>query len=113
MNLLDGLVSYWKFDETSGTTSYDAVGSNDGTITGATINQTGKINTAYDFDGTDDNVSISYPVDYKTGNFSVSLWAIADANSGTDWLWSFVQDRYQRGICWNGTQVIFDISRHV
>jgi len=41
--LTDDLVSYYKLDETSGTTAVDSFGSNDGTVNGATVNQTGKI----------------------------------------------------------------------
>jgi len=37
------LVSYWKLDETTGTVAYDSVGSNDGTISGATYTSSGKI----------------------------------------------------------------------
>ena len=29
----DGMISHWKFDESSGSTAYDAVGNNDGTLT--------------------------------------------------------------------------------
>lgn len=51
------LEAYYKFDETSGTTATDAENSNDLTITGCTVNQTGKLTKAYDFDGTNDYVS--------------------------------------------------------
>jgi len=53
VDLKEGLISCYEFDETSGTTATDAHGSNDGTVTGATINQTGKIDKAYSFDGND------------------------------------------------------------
>src|SRR6056297_3914362 len=58
--LKNNLISVWEFDETSGTTAFDSNGSNDGTINGATINQTGKIDKAFDFDGSNDYVSISH-----------------------------------------------------
>lgn len=51
--LLNGLVSAWEFNETSGSTAYDSHGSNDGTISGATVDQTGKIDKAYRFTSTD------------------------------------------------------------
>ena len=47
MALIIDVVSYWKLDEQSGTDVIDAHGSNDLTNTGATVNQTGKINTGY------------------------------------------------------------------
>ena len=72
-DLLDGLVSYWKFDETSGSTAVDSHGSNDGTIGGATIDQTGKINKAYSFDGTNDYVNIG-TIDHSGNVETVSFW---------------------------------------
>ena len=42
-DLLDGLVGYWKVDETTGTTGKDEVGTLDFDLTGWTINQNGKI----------------------------------------------------------------------
>jgi hypothetical protein len=56
MALVDGLVSYWKLDETSGSTAYDSLGVNNGTIYGA-IPTTGKINGAYNFDGVNDYIN--------------------------------------------------------
>ncbi len=52
-------VSVWHFDETQGTTANDECDLNDGTIYGATINQTGALNTSYSFDGTGDYVAVS------------------------------------------------------
>jgi 5-hydroxyisourate hydrolase-like protein (transthyretin family) len=73
--LKDGLVSYYKFDETSGTTATDSLGDNDGTISGVTIDQTGIINKAYDFDGTNDFVDL-FDTNFvqNTGVFTISLW---------------------------------------
>ena len=49
----------WALDESAGTTAVDSSGNNyDGTINGATINQTGKIGGAYDFSGNNANVDI-------------------------------------------------------
>jgi hypothetical protein len=56
-SLTDGLISYWKFDENTGTNASDSVGSNHGTITGATWT-TGKINYGLSFDGTNDYLSV-------------------------------------------------------
>ena len=49
----DGLISYWPFDEGSGTIAEDAVGDNDGTINGGAAWVTGKFGTALSFDGAD------------------------------------------------------------
>ena len=52
-----GLISYWKFDEGSGTTAYDSVGANNGTVYGANWT-TGKVDGALSFDGVDDYVNV-------------------------------------------------------
>lgn len=60
---LSGLVAYYPMDETSGSTTFnrapDTVGTLDGTITGATINQTGQVGQAYSFDGTNNQVEVA------------------------------------------------------
>lgn len=82
INLKDGLVSLWEFDETSGTTATDAHGSNDGTVTGATINQTGtgNLSKAYSFDGNGDYVQVTHSSTLAiTGNISISAWVYLDS----------------------------------
>jgi hypothetical protein len=49
-DLPEGMISYWKFDEGSGSSSSDSVGNNDGTIVGATWT-TGQVGGALQFDG--------------------------------------------------------------
>ena len=63
-SLDNGLVSYYKLDETSGVV-IDSLGLRNGTNGGAIANSTGKINTAYKFDGINDNVTM-------TGNLGIS-----------------------------------------
>ena len=45
-----GLIAYWNFDGTPATLT-DSIGSDNGVISGATQNQTGKINQSYYFNG--------------------------------------------------------------
>ena len=52
---LEGMESYWKFDEDSGLIAYDSLSKNNGTINGAT-RIIGKVNNALSFDGVDDSV---------------------------------------------------------
>ena len=66
MVLTDNLVAYYKLDGNAN----DSHGTYNGTVSGAATTSTGKINTAYTFDG-DDYISIGRPV---TNNFSISLW---------------------------------------
>lgn len=87
----DGLVGYWKFDETSGTTAADVSGHNqNGTHTNSpTISST--VPSTYfsnarsiSFDGTNDYVSIpdSSPLDVT--NITISFWTKLDTTSQTD-----------------------------
>lgn len=71
----EGLVGYWKFDEGTGTTALDSSGYNrNGTISGATVNQTGQVGKAYSFGGDGDNVNLGNVFDYTIGNFSYAFW---------------------------------------
>ena len=51
-------VSYWKFDETSGTTASDETGNNHGTLNGATFVNDGGRGRVVNFDGVDDYVNL-------------------------------------------------------
>ena len=60
---LSGLVVYYPMDETSGSTTVnqapDTLGTLNGTITGATINQEGQSGASYSFDGVGDYTTLS------------------------------------------------------
>jgi len=66
----NGLVGWWPFN---GNANDESGNGNHGTVNGATLtaDRNGKVNSAYDFDGVDDNI-ISKRMYYK--DFSVSLW---------------------------------------
>ncbi|MCK9581268.1 MAG: DUF2341 domain-containing protein [Methanoregula sp.] len=71
-------VGYWRFEEQTGTTAYDASGQgNDGTVANALWKTGGKVGGALKFDGSGDKVTAadSAIIDFDTGSFSVSLWA--------------------------------------
>jgi len=73
--LTSGLVGYWPFDEVTGTTTNDlSSGNHDGVFsTGVSTNQSGKIGTSFEFDGTgivDINSSLSLGT-----VMTVSAWA--------------------------------------
>jgi len=79
MALKDNLLAYYKLDETSSTTVYDSFGLNHGTNSGATINQSGKLGTAYSFDGINNEINIPHSSDFDVGNsWTISLWANAN-----------------------------------
>ena len=74
--LLEGLVSYYKFDETGGTTANDIHGAKNGTIYNTTINQTGKIDKCYLFELAAANIRIPTSGQAIDGcsEFTVSIW---------------------------------------
>ena len=63
---LSGLVAYYPLDEVSGSTAYNKApttqGTFNGTITGATVGQAGKVGRAYSFDGTGDYITTGFSV---------------------------------------------------
>lgn len=79
-------VAWWKLDETEGTTAEDSAGTNDGTLCGdnpgctppggPTVNQPGKVGTAYTFDGVNDRVSVPDADALEQPNFSISAWVV-------------------------------------
>lgn len=79
-NLTESLVLYMPFDvENNTNTVYDwSKENNDGTISGATFNSTGGLNStgAYQFDGVDDyiNVGNDQSLNFTTNNFTISTW---------------------------------------
>lgn len=81
---MTGLTNYYDFNETTGSTLYDLHGSNDGTVNGATMNQTGKLGTSYSFDGNDYVNLGSIALDNKT--FSISMWFANTRTAGTSYI---------------------------
>ncbi len=82
MALIDNLVSYWKFDESSGNAT-DSVGSNTATATSVSY-VAAKINNGADMNGSSSNLSIgtSALVPTTSGQaMSVSFWINSDTAS--------------------------------
>ncbi|MBU1089534.1 hypothetical protein KKF38_01950, partial [Patescibacteria group bacterium] len=76
-----GMVSYWKFDEGSGTTAYDSYDSNDGTLINGPVWTTGKVGNALSFDGVDDYVDLGGTVLLKPDAFTFESWFNANSAS--------------------------------
>ena len=94
------LVSYWKFDEGSGTIAYDSVGSNHGTLFGDTVWTSSPIDGALSFDGDGDYVDCGNGASINNlTRFSVSLWFKADVipSSSGDY---FVSQRDLSSVVW-------------
>jgi hypothetical protein len=70
------LVAHWKLDETEGDIAYDSVGEYYGTLQGGPLWQPaeGKIDGALQFDGIDDCVIASSPLNPANSDFSVFAW---------------------------------------
>ncbi|WP_298753757.1 LamG domain-containing protein, partial [uncultured Arcobacter sp.] len=69
-------VSYWKMEDAT-----DSVSDNDGTVTGATSGVTGKIDNAYSFDGSNDDISANGLVT-----------DVAGTKQGTMAAWIYIDD---------------------
>ncbi|NCC23336.1 MAG: DUF1566 domain-containing protein [Alphaproteobacteria bacterium] len=83
---LDGLVGWWKLDETSGTTAVDSSGNgNDGTmqsgLDAGSESTPGKIGTALDFDGVDDRIEIGDDPVLNPADWTLSAWFRVDATT--------------------------------
>jgi hypothetical protein len=86
-----GLVSYWRLDETSGTTAHDQKSVNPGTYNGAyTLNQPGALagdsDSAASFDGISGLVTVpdNASLQFGSGDFSVEAWVKTTANGAGD-----------------------------
>ena len=79
---LEGLISYWKFDEDQGSIAYDSAGDNHGTIHGAQ-RTAGQVNGALSFDGEDDYVALpdNSPIWLPQFNFSFTAWVYFERES--------------------------------
>jgi hypothetical protein len=79
-----GLIAHWKFDDGSGTTATDSVGTNNGTLNGDPTWTTGRIGGALSFDGVGDYVSVD-PIAALAGDtLSAMAWVRLDGSAG-DW----------------------------
>jgi hypothetical protein len=80
------LVAYWPFDEGSGTTLNDIVGSNNGSLQGDPMWIVGPSGGALDFDGSEDLVTIPNSPELQlrsTGQYTVAVWVyVVDTSSG-------------------------------
>jgi hypothetical protein len=68
----DNLFSLWEFDELTGTTALDSYGGNNLTLNGVTVNQIGKFNKAFSFDGND--TAMSDITGISAFPFTLSAW---------------------------------------
>lgn len=74
----DGLVAYYPF---TGNADDESVNSNNGTVYGATLttDRLGNANSAYEFDGVNDYISIPDHSSLDVSSITISAWIYADA----------------------------------
>lgn len=79
------LVAYWKFDEGSGTTVSDSVGTHTGTTVSGPTWVNGHSGKALNFDGSSDYVRIPHQADLNiTGELTITAWIYKKSNNGWD-----------------------------
>ena len=78
--------SWWKLDETSGTTATDSAGNNDGIHRNNPTPILGVVNNGLSFDGINDYVEVkdADELNFGTGDFSVSTWIKTTDRPGID-----------------------------
>lgn len=83
-NVVPDVVSYYPFDEPSGTTVHDYVWNRDGAANGSTFTAGGQMNNYMDFDGSSDYVSLPQGLVANMKDFTICAWV--RQNSAGDWM---------------------------
>lgn len=74
----------WPLHENSGSTANDLAGSSNGSVSGATVNQTGLLGTsAYSFDGADDRIGVGPALAPNSSAFTIAMWVYPTSFSST------------------------------
>ncbi len=91
------MVSWWPFDETTGTTATDITDNNPGTLVNGPVYTTGKVANGLSFDGVNDKVSVpdSAAWDFGTGGMSIDFWTKLNTIKNTVFIQHF-QDSANR-----------------
>ena len=81
-----GIIAWWPFDETSGTTAEEVIGGRNGVHINGPVPTPGKVGGALRFNGSSSYVGApdSDLWAFGTGNFTVELWANFDAPTSGD-----------------------------
>ena len=86
----NGLVGWWPFN---GNANDESGNGNNGTVNGATLtsDRNGNGNSAYNFDGVDDNLLISNSFYNINANHTINLWiSISNTNQLSQYLWNTI-----------------------
>ncbi len=83
----NNLVAWWKLDEKSGSTAFDTIGGNNGSLKNyPSWSSNGQVGGSLSFDGVNDYVRVAdnNALDFGTGDFSISVWVKTSDSSGID-----------------------------
>ena len=116
--LTDGLVAYWNFDETSGDTALDSVGSANGTLYGDATRVNGISNGGVQFSGDGHMGLLNYSsLNITVDAITISLWYKpgtneASFNSDNQMVakWLGVSNAYILGYCDSSNDIWFGIK---
>lgn len=87
--LTDSLISYYKMDETSGLVMADSHGTKNATITYIDRGATGKINTAYSFNGNDSSRVTTPTTMGLTQDYTILGWYNPTTINALNYLWGW------------------------
>lgn len=77
-----GALSRWSADSVSGTTAFDVVGGNNGTMVGGVEIVPGMVGNAFSFDGADDYIEVADSPGWDLKDFTVEAWIKTSAGGG-------------------------------
>ncbi|UCF42733.1 MAG: hypothetical protein JSV99_09095 [Planctomycetota bacterium] len=82
-DVIPGLIAHWKFEEGTGVTAYDSVGSSHGTLINGPVWASGRIDGALEFDGVDDYADCGSTFADVVGSATKTImaWAKSDTTS--------------------------------
>jgi len=113
MALSDNLLSYWKFD----TDPNDSVGSNDGTVTSATLTtgDGGKVDECYNYGGLSTGKYIVFGdpvIDTTSTDWSVNIWGNMEDDSGDNFFISNADSDFNNGFMmyWRSTRTVIKVD---
>ena len=82
-SLTDGLVSHWQFNDATGSTATDSVGSNDGTLAGDAAWTSGLADSGVLLDGSGDYIALGNPAELAiAGRITISAWIKPESMAG-------------------------------
>lgn len=97
MALSDQLISWYKLDETTGTTAFDSTGSVNATNSNMSINQTGKIGSCYLADSDNDYLNTNIALNPLLQDTSISLWFTTSTSTSKKFISTDYNNTVPRG----------------